>query len=133
MEISVFLAKFLGLYIFLMSMPLLISPHMVRGRYESFLSSDDAVMKLAGIVTVLLGSFLVILHNLWVWDWRLLITLTAWVVLIEGITIVYFPAHSRSAFRRLAQKVPMIISGSIGLAVSLVLIFMGFFQHMPDA
>jgi hypothetical protein len=132
MEISQFLAKFLGLYIFLMALPLLISPHVIRGRYESFLS-DDAVMKLAGIVTVLLGSFLVILHNVWVLDWRLLVTLTSWVVLIEGITIVYFPAHSRSIFRRLAQKVPMIISGSIGLTISLILIFMGFFQHMPAA
>lgn len=130
MEISQFLAKFLGLYIFLMSLPLLISPHVIRGRYESFLN-DEAVMKLAGIVTVLLGSFLVILHNLWVYDWRLLVTLVSWVVLIEGITIVYFPGQSRSVFRRMAQKVPMIISGSIGLAIGLVLIFMGFFQHMP--
>lgn len=130
MEISQFLAKFLGLYILLMSLPLLVSPHVIRNRYESFLN-DEAVLKLAGIVTVLLGSFLVILHNLWVSDWRIVVTLVSWLVLIEGISIVYFPGQSRSLFRRLAQKAPMTISGSVGVVVGLYLIFMGFFQHNP--
>lgn len=127
MENSLFLAKFLGLYILLMSLPLLMSPRVVRERYESFLN-DEAVLKLAGIVTVLVGSFLVVLHNLWVKDWRLLITLLSWLTLIEGISIVYFPDRSRSLFRRLAQKAPMTISGAFGLILSLILIYMGFFQ-----
>jgi len=129
MEISQFLAKFLGLYILLMSIPLLVTPHIVRARYESFLN-NEGVLKLAGNVTVLVGMFLVLLHNIWIVDWRLLITLVSWVVLMEGITIVYFPEHSRSFFRRLARRAPMIISGSIGLAISLTLIFMGFFYHV---
>lgn len=130
MEISQFLAKFLGLYILLMSLPLLISPHLIRVRYESFLS-DEAVMKLAGIVTVLVGLFLILLHNLWVHDWRLSVTLVSWLIFIEGISIVYFPVRSRSLFRRLAQKVPMTVSGGAGLLVSLYLIFMGFFHMTP--
>lgn len=131
MEISQFLAKFLGLYILLMSLPLLVTPHTIRGRYRSFLN-DDPVMKLAGIVTVLVGVFLILLHNIWVFDWRVLVTLTSWVILIEGISIVYFPNHARSLFRRLAGKVPIIISGFIGLAVSLVLLFVGFLQQVPS-
>jgi hypothetical protein len=129
METSQFLAKFLGLYILLMSIPLLVTPQIVRARYESFLN-NEAVLKLAGNVTVLVGMFLVLLHNIWIFDWRILITLVSWLVLAEGITIVYFPEHSRSLFRRLARKAPMICSGSIGLAISLTLIFMGFFYHV---
>lgn len=128
MEISLFLAKFLGLYILLMSIPLLVTPQIVRARYESFLN-NEGVLKLAGNVTVLVGMFLVLLHNIWVADWRLLITLVSWLVLAEGITIVYFPEQSRSLFRRLARKAPMAISGALGLCISLTLIFMGFFYH----
>jgi len=130
MEISHFLAKFLGLYILLMSLPLLVTPKVVRQRYESFLN-DEPVMTLAGIVTILVGLFLILLHNIWAIDWRLLVTLISWVILAEGISIVYFPNHARSLFRRLVQKMPMVASGCFGIVVSLYLIFMGFFQLAP--
>lgn len=127
MEISHFLAKFLGLYMLLMSLPLLVTPKIVRQRYESFLN-DGPVMTLAGVVTVLIGLFLILNHNIWVYDWRVIITVISWVSLAEGISIVYFPHHARSVFRRLIQQFPMVISGIIGLGVGLYLVFMGFFQ-----
>jgi len=127
MEISIFLAKFFGLYIVLTTLPMLVSPQLTRERYEGFLSNDP-VMKLAGIFTLILGAFLVVLHNIWVPNWRLVVTLICWLVLIEGISIVYFPHHARSLFRRIAQKPPMLTTGAIGLAIGLFLIFMGFFK-----
>lgn len=127
MEISIFLAKFFGLYAVLTALPMLVSPQLTRERYEGFLNNDP-VMKLAGIFTLILGVFLVVLHSVWVPNWRVVVTLVCWLVLIEGISIVYFPNHARSVFRRIAQKAPMITTGVIGLVVGLFLIAMGFFK-----
>lgn len=52
---------------------------------------NAAVIYLAGFMAVVLGSLIVIHHNLWVKDWRVLITILGWLALIKGVLLIVFP------------------------------------------
>lgn len=52
---------------------------------------NAAVVYLAGFMAVVLGSLVVVHHNLWVTDWRVLITILGWLALIKGVLLIVFP------------------------------------------
>lgn len=56
-------------------------------------TEERAITIATGYITFLLGLVTVILHNIWVADWRVAITILGWGTLIKGILKVGFPGH----------------------------------------
>lgn len=52
---------------------------------------DKTYLLLGGWIATALGVILVRINNLWINDWRLLITLISWAILIKGIMLLAFP------------------------------------------
>ena len=57
------------------------------------MTDDKAITVSTGYITFLLGLVTVVLHNIWVADWRVAITILGWVTLFKGITKIGFPEH----------------------------------------
>lgn len=57
------------------------------------MTEDRTITVSTGYITFLLGLVTVILHNIWVADWRIAITILGWVTLLKGITKIGFPEH----------------------------------------
>ncbi|MEO9872017.1 hypothetical protein [Ekhidna sp.] len=53
--------------------------------------NDTTYLFLGGWIATCLGALLVHIHNLWVNDWRLMITLISWSILLKGIALLAFP------------------------------------------
>lgn len=98
METSLFLAQFWGwllviscaIYLFKRE-PLLEELHR--------LIEDRGFILLSGWLALLLGLITVILHNVWVADWRVVVTIFGWLSLTKGIVRLGFP----EIFQRVAQ------------------------------
>lgn len=54
-------------------------------------TEDKAVTISTGYITFLLGLVTVVLHNVWVMDWRVSITVLGWITLLKGIEKIGFP------------------------------------------
>ena len=54
------------------------------------MTDDKAFVISTGYITLLMGLVTVILHNIWVTDWRIAITVMGWSTLIKGIMKVGF-------------------------------------------
>ena len=67
----------------------------------------------------------VILHNFWVWDWPVAITILAWSTLIKGIMKIGFPEHIRKQAQRFKKN--QWVSAAILLIMGGWLLWMGFF------
>lgn len=48
-------------------------------------------MFVTGFITLILGILMVVGHNIWQWNWRLIITIFAWLVLLKGASIILYP------------------------------------------
>ena len=53
-----------------------------------------------GYISLLMGLATVVLHNLWVADWRVVITILGWSTLIKGILKIGFPGFIHKQAQR---------------------------------
>ena len=90
MEISIFFARFWGSLFIILGLMSLVGRFL--GRVIK-MTEDKAITVSTGYITFLLGLVTVILHNLWVMDWRVAITILGWVTLVKGIMKIGFPQH----------------------------------------
>jgi hypothetical protein len=89
-EITIFLARFWGSLFMILGFSSLAGGFL--GRVIK-MTEDKTITISTGYITFLLGLVTVILHNLWVLDWRVAITILGWTTLFKGIMKVAFPGH----------------------------------------
>ena len=90
MDISKFLSKVIGIYLIIVSLAMLVNmPQFIKSVHN--LIHDEPSMCVAGFVTCILGVLMVVSHNIWQWNWRMVITLFSWLVLLKGISIIFYP------------------------------------------
>ncbi len=90
MEITIFFAQFWG-SLFMILGGLSVGAKFL-GRVIKY-TEDITITVSTGYITFLMGLVTVILHNIWVLDWRVAITILGWVTLLKGITKIGFPEH----------------------------------------
>ena len=90
MDKSIHLAKLFGPILLIMGVSLLVRPAELLSIFQDVLSSPTLIFVLC--VLGLLGGVAVILaHNIWAPDWRLIITLLGWLSAIESAVWLIVP------------------------------------------
>src|SRR6516165_5153228 len=87
MQVSIFLARLLGPLLLLPGVGLLINQRAFRTMASEVIGSVTLVY-LFGLMDFAAGLAIVLVHNVWVPDWRVIITLLGWLLLIRGLVRV---------------------------------------------
>ena len=128
MEISIFLAKVIGLVSVISTTAVLI-------RYKESLALEEEAVKnpavtyLSGFVILILGVLLVVSHSVWTLDWRLVITIMGWLVLLKGIGRIFFPKTVKKLIEKKRDDRRFLLVEAVVLLVGLYLIYQGFIAH----
>lgn len=56
-------------------------------------ADNPLLVYLAGFMALTLGLIAIQLHNKWVWNWSLIITLLCWLTAIKGACLILFPGY----------------------------------------
>ena len=123
MALSLFLARFLGIILIIHCLAIIKNRKNIAGIAQHF---NPALIFISGFVSVILGTFLVLAHNLWVADWRVIITLLAWLILIKGILRLFFPEKIMGWAARFANQRTILIASGIFLIIGTYLLRMSF-------
>ena len=83
-----YLARFWGSLFIILGLGSLVAGFL--GRVIEY-TEDKTITVSTGYITFLLGLITVTLHNMWVADWRLAITILGWTTLLKGIEKIVFP------------------------------------------
>ncbi|MDP2656390.1 MAG: hypothetical protein Q8P11_02395 [bacterium] len=95
MDLSIFLGQFWGWYLIIIGLLLLLrGKSFIEELYK--LGEDRNFTLISGFVALLFGLFVVILHNVWVNDWRVAITIFGWIAIIKGIMLIGFPKATKT-------------------------------------
>lgn len=130
MEISLFLGKVLGCY-FLIAGFAYLTQRRVFAEVTKEMSRNFYLIYIISFFVMILGLLMVFSHNLWVEDWRVLITIIAWVTLIKGIYWIFFSAHAKKSLNWwLDQKVFYYLTGVFILLMGAFLVYHGFAFHL---
>ena len=90
MEYSIFFIKFYGYFMFLFAGALLISKEGRKWMIKS--SQDETNIVLTGIISLLIGLPVIILHNIWTADVLGFITFIGWMTTLKGVVRIAFPS-----------------------------------------
>ncbi len=125
MDISIFLARVLGLYLLIISVPLFFNFYYLEATIVE-LFTDKASFLLFSILTLMIGILLIIAHNIWVLDWRIVITLLAWAIFIKGVMRLYYPAPLQKLSQYIVNPQAYMLVGVVCGLIGLFLCFHGF-------
>ena len=128
MQTSVFLAKLMGPVALAVGIAALVNAAVLRQVAEQFLASH-ALMYLAGLLGMVAGVAIILTHNVWVADWRVLITILGWLAAIGGALRIVVPERVESMGQWfLRHPTSMTVAAAIWLALGALLTFFGYFR-----
>jgi len=103
MDVSLSLARFVGPIILVLGFGLLIYPKRYEQIDREFLASVSLTC-LVGILLLLLGLAILLIHNVWVLDWPVFITLLGWVSAVTGVILLLHPETVHHWYNALCHK-----------------------------
>jgi hypothetical protein len=124
MDVSIFTAQVLSVAYIATGVAVLGKQVDFKKMLESFEKSQGLTL-LAGASSLVIGMLLVQSHNMWVNDWRVLITIAGWGALIKGVTLLAFPKviHSFKSFPIYKNSKVLAV---LVLALGLIMGYFGF-------
>ena len=128
MTTSVFLARLIGPVMLVIGIAVLVNQHEFRDMAEEFLASR-ALLFLSGLLLMPMGLAIVLTHNVWSADWRVLITLFGWLNVIGGAVRLLAPDWIMQTGRTMLRRPGFVtIAAAIWIALGLLFCLFGFLR-----
>jgi len=126
MQTSIFIAKLLGPIFVVVGIAILSKPQAFRTLLQEFIESR-VLIYLAGVLGLLGGLTLVLTHNLWVLDWRLLITVIGWTSIVRAVITIFLPQQIISIGSKLLDHGGIFFGAAVvNLIIGLLLSYFGY-------
>ncbi|MBU0577949.1 hypothetical protein KJ742_03315 [Patescibacteria group bacterium] len=94
MELSIFVAKIIGVIYIAMSIGVLMGTISYKKMFQDIIKTP-AINPLMSLFGIVIGMILIEYHNIWVWDWPVIITLIGWIGVVKGINFMIFPGFTK--------------------------------------
>ncbi|MCC6780010.1 MAG: hypothetical protein IT537_25820 [Hyphomicrobiales bacterium] len=128
MQTSVFLARLIGPVGLAIAIGVLANGAVYKELAREVLRSR-ALIYLSGLLTMTAGLAVVLSHNVWTTDWRVLVTLLGWLATIGGAFRIMVPQGTESIGRRVLEHPRgLTIAGVVWLVLGALLSFFGYFR-----
>ena len=102
------------------------APRYIQKAGQQFLE-DTPLILVSGVLAMLAGLTIVNTHNIWAWDWRVVVTIFGWAFLISGaIRLVAPMATIKIADSMLDRPMMTRISGAFWGVFGLFLTYKGY-------
>lgn len=119
-------AKILGIYFFALGIAFFINTERFKNIYKQ-VSKDENFLFLGAVLAMLIGAVVISLHNIWAWDWPVIITILGWWSLIKGFALFAYPGFI-NYFSFIENRSTMFykITSLVYALVGLFLLYKGF-------
>ena len=94
MELSIFLAKLLGLYFLVCAVLFLFRKRQIEAAAKD-MTSSKGTLAVSAEISLIFGLAIIIDHSIWEYSWRGLITLIGYLMILKAVLRFAFPALSR--------------------------------------
>ena len=105
----------------------------IIARYEKFIQIEKNIAKnvstiyLSGFFIIMIGAAIIASHNIWLWDWPVIITLLGWAALIKGTMRILFPETVVYLINKKVNNYWFLSAEISFLMLSAYLLYQGFF------
>ena len=126
MQTSLFLAKLIGPVMLVIGLAVFANQRGFRDMAEEFMASR-ALMFLSGLVIMPAGLAIMLTHNIWTADWRVLITLVGWLNAIGGALRLFAPTFVVQTARTMLKQPHLTsVAAAVWVVLGLLFCFFGY-------
>jgi len=127
---SIFLAKLMGPLFLLVGTGLFLNANTLRAIADE-VALSRAIVYLLGLITFTAGLAIVLTHNVWVVGWPVLITISGWLALINGVVRLLTPQDAVKFARKVyRQPHGALTTALVWIVTGAVLSFFGYFSEL---
>jgi hypothetical protein len=128
MSTSVFIARLIGPVMLVIGLAVFTNQRAFRDMAEEFLASR-ALLFLSGLLIMPVGLAIVLTHNIWAADGRLMITLFGWLNVIGGALRLFAPAYVMQTGRAMLKRPQFIpVAAAIWVVAGSLFCLFGFLR-----
>jgi hypothetical protein len=128
MQTSVFLARLIGPVMLVVGLAVFANQRAFHDMAEEFLASR-ALLFLSGLLIMPMGLAVVLTHNVWTADWRVLITLFGWLNAIGGAARLLAPDTVMKTGRAMLRRAYFVsIAATIWVVLGSLFCLFGFLR-----
>ena len=127
MQTSLFLARFLGPILLVLGISYALNRKSYTVMGAEFIASRSLVY-LAGALALAGGLAIVLNHNIWTADWRIIITLLGWTATLAGVSRLMFPDSVRRIGGKFTTEKPITVTGGVTIVLGAILCFAGYLR-----
>jgi len=120
-----FLAQLLGVFYLVIGLSVLLKKEYYTKLFKTIEKSGMFVMMM-GIVTLLIGTVMVMLHSKWTGGIEVLISVIGWCALLKGVFTLMFPKWSINVAKNVVDENGVLVMGVVGSILGLILMYFGF-------
>ena len=129
METSIFIARIFGLCYLIIGAGFVLNRKAFKQIMNDF-CKNTALLFYGGLFTLVIGVVIILIHNIWVANWTMIITIIGWLALIKGAGMIVFPDMVSKSMQFYQKNENLLIVHSTGaLILGVVLTFFGFFAR----
>lgn len=126
---TILLAQGMGLYLVITAVIMLARPNYYK-ELLTHIKVSNSTITLAAIVGLMLGIALVLVHNIWIWESEVLITIISWFVLIQSVLWLSFPNCMINCNQKLYSGWTYYLVAIIAGIIGVTLMAHGFYPYM---
>ena len=130
MTTSRYIARLMGPVMLIIGIGMAAGMLMEGETYSSLLKefiASRALIFITGILALTAGLAIVNAHNLWVRDWRVMVTILGWLLVLRGVMLLVFPAAVQTLGDRIVASQSGIVAGAaITFVLGAILSIMGY-------
>lgn len=125
MHTSIYLARLVGPVLVVLGIGILLGPSAYLAMAGSMMN-DPPLLYLAAALGLLGGVALVLAHNVWAKDWRVILTLLGWITILDSASWILFADSMRRLWSPVLSEALLIACGALVLLVGAVLCYFGY-------
>ena len=131
MATSIYLAKLIGPVLATLGLSMLVQPSLYLAVVEDLVRSA-ALLYFASALGLLGGIALVLAHNVWRQDWRVILTLLGWISIADSASWILLPRQMAQLWLPLMGPSFAIAGGLVVLLAGLALCYFGYSEFLPS-
>jgi hypothetical protein len=93
MESSIFIGRLFAIIYLTVGIAALAHRSYYRSIAQSIVT-NSVVLLVLSLIALTVGASIVILHNVWVPDWPVVITILGWFAMVKGMTFIFLPERT---------------------------------------
>jgi len=139
MTTSKYLARLIGPVLAVAAIGMAIGLMQEGESYSSMIKEfigSRALIFITGVLALVAGVAIVNAHNLWVQDWRVIVTVLGWLLVIRGVINLVFPAFAQTLGDRIvASHAGSVAGAAVAFVLGAILCLMGYeelWEKMPS-